>query len=97
MDNDGPDYCYRCKKVDPCDCSDPVVTHDAWIKILEKKLNQITAWYRKYPRTEFVEPTKEQWLEVHHLLNKSGGCTLSDITASRRKHVLDGIGKIING
>ena len=96
MDDAGPDYCYRCKKIVPCECGDPVVTHDGWIKILEDKLNQATKWYREYPRPAFVEPTKEQWLEVHHLLNKHG-YTLSDITASRRKHVLSGIGKIING
>jgi len=35
MDNAGPDYCYRCKKLCPCDCNNPIITHDKWIEILE--------------------------------------------------------------
>ncbi len=94
MDNDGPDYCYRCKKVVPCECGNPIITHDGWIKVLEDILDQITTLCGSY--AEFVEPTKGQWIAAHHLLNNAGGCSLSAITGSRRQHVIDGIEKIID-
>jgi len=65
------------------------------IEHVEGILHDITAWYDAYPRAVFVEPTKEQWLEAHHLLNKVRTNLLVAISASRRKHVLDGIHKII--
>jgi hypothetical protein len=72
------------------------VIYEHEIEHLDGILSKITAWYDAYPKPVFVEPTKEQWLEAHHLLNKAKGCTLAAISASRRKHVLNGIWKIIN-
>lgn len=62
---------------------------------LENTLSQITTWCREYPRAVYDEPTKAQWLEAKNLLDKAGGCSLVAISASRRKHVLDGIQKIL--
>ena len=80
------------------DCGCQKIQDDAADEIerLEDILNQITKWYRAYPRASFSEPTKEQWLEAHNLLNKAKGCSLSAISASRVRHVLGGIGKIID-
>lgn len=58
MDNSGPDYCYRCKECCPCQCDNPVITHDAWIEVLEGALK----FYKIPPIyiTDFEEILRER-------------------------------------
>lgn len=62
---------------------------------LEDILHQVTTWCRAYPRTVFIEPTKEQWAEANQVLNDAGGCSLTAISGSNMRHVVEGIQKII--
>ncbi len=62
---------------------------------LEDKLHQIKNWCRAYPRTVFIEPTKEQWAAAEKALNRSDCPSLSAISGSNMRHVVEGIQKII--
>ena len=62
------------------------------------KLHEISVWCKAYPRTVFIEPSKEQWAEAEKVLKAAHGCpSLTAISGSNMRHVVEGIQKIING
>ena len=65
------------------------------IERLEAVLQRIENWCKAYPRAVFVEPTKEQWAEANRVLDEAGGCSLTAISGSNMRHVVEGIQKII--
>ena len=62
---------------------------------LEATLQRIENWCKAYPRAVFIEPTKEQWAEANRVLDEAGGCSLTAISGSNMRHVVEGIQKII--
>jgi hypothetical protein len=66
------------------------------VEALEGKLERINQWCRAYPRTVFIEPTKEQWKEANKVLeaHKPDTPGLSAISGSNMRHVVEGIAKI---
>ena len=61
------------------------------IEKLEAKLERINQWCRAYPRTVFIEPTKEQWAAADKALNRSDCPSLTAISGSNMRHVVEGI------
>ena len=62
---------------------------------LEEVLHQISNWCRAYPRTVFIEPTKEQWEEANRVLDAAPDCpSLTAISGSNMRHVVEGIQKM---
>ena len=70
----------------------------AEIDSLEDLLYEIKQWCRAYPRTVFIEPTKEQWAEANKVLeaNRPECASLTAISGSNMRHVVEGIQKIID-
>ena len=66
---------------------------DARVEALEDKLERINQWCRAYPRTVFIEPTKEQWAEANKVLEAHRPSTpgLTAISGSNMRHVVEGI------
>lgn len=64
---------------------------------LQDKLDQIKSWCKAYPRTVFIEPTKEGWAAANKALNRSDCPSLTAISGSNMRHVVEGIQKIIDG
>ena len=61
---------------------------------LEAKLERIGQWCKAYPRTVFIEPTKEQWSIANETLDahKGDNCpSLTAISGSNMRHVVEGI------
>ena len=58
---------------------------------LEAKLHRIEQWCKAYPRTVFIEPTKEQWAAADKALNRSDCPSLTAISGSNMRHVVEGI------
>jgi len=65
----------------------------ARVEALEDKLERINQWCRAYPRTVFIEPTKEQWAEANKVLEAHRPSTpgLTAISGSNMRHVVEGI------
>ena len=61
------------------------------IEELEAKLHTIENWCKAYPRTAFIEPTKEQWAAADRALNRSDCPSLTAISGSNMRHVVEGI------
>ena len=66
------------------------------IEELEGKIHQIRQWSEAYPKTVFIEPTKEQWAKAAKVL-RDNGMTLDAISGSNMRLVLEGVKKIIDG
>ena len=65
------------------------------IERLQDKLDRINQWCRAYPRTVFIEPTKEQWKRANEVLDDHDDCpSLTAISGSNMRHVVEGIQKI---
>lgn len=63
---------------------------------LEDKQNEINNWCKAYPRTVFIEPTEEMWAEANRVLDAADGCpSLTAISGSNMRHVVEGIQKIL--
>ena len=65
---------------------------------LEATLQRIENWCKAYPHTVFIEPTKEQWRTADETLDahKGDNCpSLTAISGSNMRHVVEGIQKII--
>jgi len=65
---------------------------------LEGALHRIENWCKAYPRTVFIEPTEEQWRTADATLDahKGDNCpSLTAISGSNMRHVVEGIQKII--
>ena len=59
---------------------------------LTEKLYRIEQWCKAYPRTVFIEPTKEMWAEANRVLDAAEGCpSLTAISGSNMRHVVEGI------
>jgi hypothetical protein len=58
---------------------------------LTDKLERIERWCKAYPRTVFIEPTKEQWAAADKALNRSDCPSLTAISGSNMRHVVEGI------
>ena len=68
------------------------------IERLEAVLQRIENWCKAYPHTVFIEPTKEQWRTADETLDahKGDNCpSLTAISGSNMRHVVEGIQKII--
>ena len=79
-----------------CPCQDAVIAKAAKEpERLEAALQRIENWCKAYPRAVFIEPTKEQWAEANRVLDEAGGCSLTAISGSNMRHVVEGIQKII--
>ena len=66
------------------------------IEALEDKLHKINNWCKAYPRTVFIEPTEEQWAAANKVLDATSTCpSLTAISGSNMRHVVEGIQKII--
>lgn len=64
---------------------------------LDDALNEIKNWCRAYPRTVFIEPTKNQWKRANEVLEATEDCpSLTAISGSNMRHVVEGIQKIID-
>jgi len=62
------------------------------IEQLEDQLHQIRNWCKAYPRTVFIEPTKEGWAEANRVLDAAEGCpSLTAISGSNMRHVVEGL------
>jgi hypothetical protein len=62
------------------------------IERLEEKLQRIEQWCKAYPRTVFIEPTKEQWRCAEQILDSDQECpSLTAISGSNMRHVVEGI------
>ena len=75
-------------------CAETMKSQQAQIEQLEEKLHSIALWCKAYPRTVFIEPTKEQWADADKVLNDAGGCSLTAISGSNMRHVVEGISAI---
>lgn len=65
------------------------------IKRLEDALYRIDSWCRAYPRTVFIEPTKEKWKRANEVLDEHEDCpSLTAISGSNMRHVVEGIAGI---
>lgn len=60
------------------------------VERLRQALQEIEAWSRAYPIQVFPEPDLEKAYE----LLKAGGISLDAISASAKRHVVEGVGKI---
>jgi len=59
---------------------------------LRAALERIEQWCKAYPRTVFIEPTKEQWAAAKNVLKIGNDCpSLSAISGSNMRHVVEGI------
>jgi hypothetical protein len=63
------------------------------IERLTDQLERINRWCRAYPRTVFIEPTKEQWAEANKLLeaHRPACPSLTAMSGSIMRHVVEGI------
>jgi len=82
-------------------CDFQTLHHDrkcliAEVERLRTALEEIDVWCRAYPRTVFIEPTDEQWAEANRVLDEAGGCSLTAISGSNMRHVVEGISGIAN-
>lgn len=67
------------------------------IDFLEDKLHKVRNWCKAYPRTVFIEPTKEQWEAAERVLSADPDCpSLTAISGSNMRHVVEGIQKIVS-
>lgn len=63
---------------------------------LEDVLHEIKCWCKAYPRTVFIEPTKEGWKRANEVLDAADNCpSLTAISGSNMRHVVEGIQRII--
>lgn len=62
------------------------------IESLEEKLHRIEQWCAAYPRTVFIEPTKDEWKRANEVLDAADDCpSLTAISGSNMRHVVEGI------
>ena len=64
------------------------------VEKLEGDRERIEQWCKAYPRTVFIEPTKEQWRIANETLDahKGDNCpSLTAISGSNMRHVVEGI------
>ena len=75
------------------EAADELERQQARVEALEDKLERINQWCRAYPRTVFIEPTKEQWAEANKVLEAHRPSTpgLTAISGSNMRHVVEGI------
>jgi len=67
------------------------------LEAAEDKLWQIKNWCKAYPRTVFIEPTEDGWAEANKVLDAAPNCpSLTAISGSNMRHVVEGIQRIIN-
>ena len=87
--------CWRCFSA-----ADKIESLQAEVERLREVQHRISQWCRAYPRTVFIEPTKEQWRIANETLDahKGDNCpSLTAISGSNMRHVVEGIQKIIDG
>ena len=76
------------------EAADELESKDARIKELEDRLHRINQWCKAYPRTVFIEPTKKQWATANKVLNRTDCPSLTAISGSNMRHVVEGIAEI---
>ena len=82
---------------DQCNYEDVIRSKNAEIERLaelEAKLHRIEQWCKAYPRTVFIEPSKEQWRIANETLDahKGDNCpSLTAISGANMRHVVEGI------
>jgi chromosome segregation ATPase len=73
---------------------DTIEDKDKEIAELEARVNRIAQWLSAYPRTVFIEPTREQWRIASETLDahKGDNCpSLTAISGSNMRHVVEGL------
>ena len=72
--------------------ADAFAESDADCADKEDKLHAIENWCKAYPRTVFIEPTKEGWKRAAEVLDDADDCpSLGAISGSNMRHVVEGI------
>jgi hypothetical protein len=86
-------YCPLCLLDQIKGQQDEIAERDKRNAELEDKLDRIEQWCRAYPRTVFIEPTKEQWAEANKVLeaHRPACPSLTAISGSNMRHVVEGI------
>jgi len=62
----------------------------------DELLEKIYNWCKAYPLEIAPEPTKEDWKRANAILGNHG-ISMTQLTISNMRHVVDGISKIIKG
>lgn len=69
----------------------------AEIRQKDEALERIGQWCKAYPRTVFIEPTKEGWARANEVLDAAEDCpSLTAISGSNMRHVVEGIQEVID-
>jgi hypothetical protein len=61
---------------------------------LTEALEAIQVWCKAYPLAVFPEPSRDEWRAMDAYLTQ-GGFSLTRISASNMRHVIEGVAKII--